>query len=84
MPWYIAPDRSMKINHVLLNTKLSLFLLFSLSLIDMSALPQINPFPPDVYICYRIVKILISKNGIVEKICYERRAYESVDDNTPS
>ena len=29
---------------------------------------QINPFPPNVYICYRIVKIWILKiEGIMEK-----------------
>ena len=44
-----------------------------------------NPFPPNVYICYRIVKILILKNeDIMEKHSYERRAYESVDNRNIS
>ena len=46
--------------------------------------PRINPFPPNVYICYRIVKILIKKIRDHEKISYERRAYESVDDRSLS
>ena len=46
---------------------------------------HINPFPPNVYICYRIVKILIlKKERIMGKITNERRAYESVDDRSLS
>ena len=38
-----------------------------------------NPFPHNVFICYSIVKILIlRKEGIMGKISYERRAYQSV------
>ena len=42
----------------------------------------IYPFPPNVYSCYRIVKTLIKKEGIMEKISYDRRAYESVNDKS--
>ena len=41
----------------------------------------INPLLPSVLNIGRLSKILIStKEGIIKKISYERRAYESVDD----
>ena len=47
---------------------------------------NINPLPPNVYICNRIVKILIliKKEGIIGKSSHERRVYESVDDRSLS
>ena len=40
-----------------------------------------NPLLPSVPNIGRLTKILISiKEGIIKKITYERRAYESVDD----
>ena len=45
----------------------------------------INPLLPNGKICSRIVKISFLKTeGITEKISYERRAYKSIDDNSPS
>ena len=42
---------------------------------------KINPLVPNGTICSRIVKIsFLKKEGIAEKSCYERRAYESIDD----
>ena len=46
---------------------------------------EFNPFPPNVYIFYSVVKILVLKQvGISEKNSYERRGYESVDDKSLS
>ena len=40
-----------------------------------------NPFPPSVPIWDRLAKILILiEEGIIKKISYERRDYESVDE----
>ena len=44
-----------------------------------------NPLVPRAHKSVRIAKILILKlEGIIKKISYERRAYESVDEKSPS
>ena len=46
---------------------------------------QINPFKPNGNYSYRKLKISLSKQeGIKKKISYERRVYESVDDESLS
>ena len=45
----------------------------------------INPFPPSVPIWHRLVKLsILIKEGIIKKISYERRDYESVDEKSLS
>ena len=45
----------------------------------------INPFPPSVPIWHRLSKLLILiLEGIIKKISYERRDYESVDEKSLS
>ena len=45
----------------------------------------INPLLPNGTICSRIVKIsFLKKLGIIEKISYERRDYETVDEKSLS
>ena len=45
----------------------------------------INPSVPESRNIYRIAKIsFLKKEGIKEKISYERRVYESVDDESLS
>ena len=46
---------------------------------------MINPLLHTGHYCVRMTKILILKQeGIIKKISYERRAYESVDDSSLS
>ena len=46
---------------------------------------KINPLVPSAHKSVRIAKILILKlEGIIKKISYERRDYESVDENSLS
>ena len=52
---------------------------------DLALWSYFNPLLPNVTICSRIVKILfLKREGIIEKYFYERRAYESVGDNSLS
>ena len=45
----------------------------------------INPLLPNGNYSYRIIEIsLLKKEGIKKKISYERRVYESVDDESLS
>ena len=45
----------------------------------------LNPFPPSVPIWYRLaIFFILIKEGIFNKISYERRAYESVDEKSLS
>ena len=45
----------------------------------------INPFPPSVPIWHRLAKIsILILEGIIKKISYERRDYESVDEKSLS
>ena len=44
-----------------------------------------NPFPPSVPIWHRLAKLsILILEGIVKKISYERRDYESVDEKSLS
>ena len=44
-----------------------------------------NPFPPSLPIWHRLAKLsIIILEGIIKKIPYERRDYESVDENSLS
>ena len=44
-----------------------------------------NPFPPSVPIWHRLVKLsILIEEGIIKKISYERRDYESVDEKSLS
>ena len=46
---------------------------------------RINPFSHSGHCIWPPSKIsILVKEGIVKKISYERRAYESVDDKSPS
>ena len=46
---------------------------------------SINPFPPSVLIWHRLVKLsILILEGIIKKISYERRDYESVDEKSLS
>ena len=47
---------------------------------------SLNPLPPSVPFIARLAKILILEavQGIIKKISYERRDYESVDKKSPS
>ena len=46
---------------------------------------QLNPFPPSVPIWHRLAKLsILILEGIVKKISYERRDYESVDEKNLS
>ena len=45
----------------------------------------INPFPPSVPIWHRLAKLsILILEGIIKKITYERRDYESVDEKSLS
>ena len=45
----------------------------------------INPFPPSVPIWHRLAKLsILILEGIIKKISYERRDYESVDEKSLS
>ena len=45
----------------------------------------VNPFPPSVPIWHRLVKLsILIEEGIIKKISYERRDYESVDEKSLS
>ena len=45
----------------------------------------VNPFPPSVPIWYRLAKLsILILEGIIKKISYERRDYESVDEKSLS
>ena len=45
----------------------------------------INPFPPSVPICHRLAKLsILNLEGIIKKISFERRDYESVDEKSLS
>ena len=47
--------------------------------------PMINPFPPSVPIWHRLAKLsILILEGIIKKISYERRDYESVDEKSLS
>ena len=44
---------------------------------------MINPFPPSVPIWHRLAKLsILILEGIIKKISYERRDYESVDEKS--
>ena len=46
---------------------------------------KLNPFPPSVPIRHRLAKFFILiLEGTINKISYERRAYESVDEKSLS
>ena len=46
---------------------------------------KFNPFPPSVPIWHRLVKLsILILEGIIKKISYERRDYESVDEKSLS
>ena len=45
---------------------------------------ELNPLMPNGNYIYRIIKIRFQKSRDQEKISYERRVYESVDDESPS
>ena len=46
---------------------------------------QFNPFPLSVQIWHRLVKLsILILEGIIKKISYERRDYESVDEKSLS
>ena len=45
----------------------------------------LNPFPPSVPIWHRLAKLsILILEGIIKKISYERRDYESVDEKSLS
>ena len=45
----------------------------------------VNPFPPSVPIWHRLAKLsILILEGIIKKISYERRDYESVDEKSLS
>ena len=46
---------------------------------------SINPFPPSVPIWHRLAKLpILILEGIIKKISYERRDYESIDEKSLS
>ena len=46
---------------------------------------NLNPFPSSVPIWHRLAKLsILILEGIIKKISYERRYYESVDKMSPS
>ena len=46
---------------------------------------QFNPFPPSVPIWHRLAELsILILEGIIKKISYERRDYESVDEKSLS
>ena len=66
---------------ICVNKKYSLrYVLF---LIFCSLCCVINPFPPSVPIWHRLAKLsILILEGIIKKISYERRDYESVDEKS--
>ena len=51
----------------------------------MKSTTKFNPFPPSVPIWHRSAKLsILILEGIIKKISYERRDYESVDEKSLS
>ena len=56
-----------------------------MSIIDYFLQLFLNPFPPSVPIWHRFAKLsILILEGIIKKISYERRDYESVDEKSLS
>ena len=81
----IGGTGKMQLNGNLLLEEQHMMFLENLAMESIILLRRVNPFPPSMPIWHRLAKLsILILEGIIKKISYERRDYESVDEKSLS